>query len=208
MKKTVSILLIMMFLFSLIACAEDIDSISENDSNITDTSTDTSQKPTSDVISCSYAEFRPCIITFDRTQTILSHEIIENKEQIDAFIVRYQEKIDEDYAKFEGVEAVQAQTKALEEQAYQVFEKFDEAFFEQNVLYLIALPVSASRFDIEEVKVQTATMEGQLNIDIVITNVEGTADESNLLVSTVAVWIDREVAQEYGENIVVTKITV
>ncbi len=208
MKNMLSILLSVLLLLSLAACGENIEPAPEKDDNISQDSANASPKPKSEVIACSYAEFRPCIIDFDKTKTVLSYEKIDTKKQIDAFVARYEEAIAEDYARFEGVAAALEQTKAMEEEAKKIFVTFTEAFFEQNVLYLIALPVSAVKFDLANVKVQTEPDKGQLTIDVSITNIESTGDADELQASTVAVWIDRDVAQAYGENVVITRINV
>ena len=205
MKNMLAVLLSVLLLLSLAACGENIEPAPEKDDNISQDSANTSPKPKSEVIACSYAEFRPCIIDFDETKIVLSYEKIDTKEKIDTFVARYEEAIAEDYARFEGVEAALAQTKAMEEEAKKIFSTFTEDFFEKNVLYLIALPVSAVRFDLAGVEAVTEPDKEQLTITIGITNIGSTADENELSVSTVAVWINREVAQTYEENVVIIR---
>ena len=187
------------------ACGEDIASVPKNDDAPVDNSSDPSMNLPNEEVACSYAEFRPCILTFDSTQSTLAYEKMDTKEQINAFIARYEEAIADEYARFEGIEGAVAQTKVQEEEAKKVFEIFTEDFFEKNVLYLIALPVSAVRFDLAGVEAVTEPDKEQLTITIGITNIESTADENELSVSTVAVWINREVAQTYEENVVIIR---
>ena len=205
MKKTVVVILLCCLALSMFACAE-----SKVPKNSDAPEKEEVPTPTKTKIDCFISEFRPYVVEPSDDLDAPNYLIVKTKAESDELYARGIQTLKNEYVSMvsdvseEGQEQFFSMLLEVHETTVKTFANFDEPFFQEYTLIFVGLKRCGSLAS-STAEVYIDHTKGTLHVDIV--SKIGPVAGDHIYYTTAAVWIDKEIATQYAESIVIRNIS-
>ena len=207
MKKVLALSLLCCLVLSMFACREN-----ENPHEPSSPENETEQTTTETKVECFLSEFRPHVLEPSDDLDSPSCLIVETKAMADKIYAESIQKIKNDYVTMvpevseTGHEEFISIFLEMHEGLVKTFAHFDESFFENYKLFFVGLKRYGT-FTPSTVKAYIDPKQDVLYVDIISgRDAVAFGEPGGPFYTTAAVWIDKEVAEQYAENMVIRNI--